>query len=106
MKKTALLLAGLLVTTTVFGSGGGGGSGGDGGGSGGNNNDNYNYDLGRTTLSTKLTCETCPLADLELTKTTAAELLPKLKYKAELGKLLNFRERYAVKYFLKKRFNL
>ena len=105
MKKTALLLAGLLVTTTAFGSGGGSGGGGNGNGYGGNDSD-YNYDLGRTTLSTKLTCETCPLADIELTKTTAAELLPKLKYKAELGKLLNFRERYAVKYFLKKRFNL
>ena len=117
MKKTTFILLLLLLTGSVaLGSHGGGG--GSGGGSSGGGNASAgdgggsastragNYDVGRTVFFSKLHCGSCPLSGLVLNRQSAAPLIPMLKSGGELGKLLRFRERYAVRYFLKKRFNL
>ena len=117
MKKLTFILLFLLLTSGLAlgsGSGGGGDSGGSGGGEGGGGeggaagNSGYsgNYDIGKRVFFRKLHCDSCPLADLPLEQQSVAAIMPLLASKGDLGKLLSYRQRYAVKYFLKRRFNL
>ncbi len=64
------------------------------------------YELGKKTFQNKLACDQCPLTSIEVNQQTARELLPKLRRRGELGKLLNWSERFNVKVYLKKRYNL
>ena len=110
-KPILILLALLLTASPAFGSGGGsgGGSGSSGGSSGGGGSDYFaspNYDIGKSVFFRKLHCDSCPLSALSLDQQSVAAIMPSLKARGELGKSLSYRERYAVRYFLKRRFDL
>ena len=106
-----VLLTMLLTAVPVFGSGGGnsGGSGSGSGASGGGGNTSAptaNYDIGKSVFFRKLHCDSCPLSGLTLDQQSVASILPSLNAAGDLGSALSYRERYAVRYFLKRRFNL
>ncbi len=109
-----VLLTMLLIAVPVFASGGGNsggsGSGGSGSGaSGGGGNASAptaNYDIGKSVFFRKLHCDSCPLSGLTLDQQSVASILPSLTAGGDLGGALSYRERYAVRYFLKRRFNL
>ena len=132
-KSTLILLSLLLVGSPAFGSGGGSGggssggsgggssggsgggsSGGSGGGSSGGSSGgsggggaeapSANYDIGKHVFFRKLHCDSCPLSDLVLDRQSVAAIMPSLNADGDLGKSLSYRERYAVRYFLKRRF--
>ena len=112
-KSTLILLSLLLVGSPAFGSGGGSGGGSSGGsgggssgGSGGGNSSalSANYDIGKHVFFRKLHCDSCPLSGLVLDRQSVATIMPSLNADGDLGKSLNYRERYAVRYFLKRRF--
>lgn len=96
-------------------SGGGTAGGGSNGSSGGgsvnsgaesNYSSSSNYAIGQSVFFQKLYCKTCPLSDLALERDAVIALIPLLEKDGEIGKLLSYRERYAVRYFFQKRFNL
>lgn len=96
-------------------SGGGTAGGGSNGSSGGgsvnsgaesNYSSSSNYAIGQRVFFQKLYCKTCPLSDLALERDAVIALIPLLEKDGEIGKLLSYRERYAVRYFFQKRFNL
>ncbi len=64
-----------------------------------------NYDIGKKIFFEKLYCDECPLSGVSLDQQSIALVMPRLKSKGDLGKLLSYRQRYAVKYFLKRRFD-
>ena len=104
MKKQIRISLFLLLTSGLaFGSGSGGG-----GKSAGPDYSKHssNYIIGKQIFFSQLHCASCPLADLPLEKESIANIMPLLKSKGELGRLLSYRNRYAVKYFLKKRFEI
>lgn len=93
------------------GSGTGSSSGPDGGGGeGGSRSENPslsgNYDIGKRLFFQKLHCASCPLADLPLETQSVATIMQELTSRGDFGELLSYRQRYAVKYFLKRRFKL
>ncbi|WP_423908002.1 hypothetical protein [Candidatus Spongiihabitans sp.] len=113
MKKLTFILLFLLLTSGLAlgsGSGGGGDSGGSGGGgeggAAGKSGYSDNYDIGKRVFFCKLHCDSCPLSDLPLEQQSVAAIMPSLASTGDLGKLLSYRQRYAVKYFLKRRFDL
>ncbi len=114
-KITLILLAVLLVggfanwSLASGGGAGGSGSGAAGGGTGGGGGDyssSSNYAIGQSVFFKTLHCEGCPLAGLPLDQSSVSLILPLLDANGDLGKLLSYRKRYAVQYFLRKRFNL
>ncbi len=64
------------------------------------------YEQGKKTFQRKLACDQCPLYAIELDQQIARDLLPKLRRKGELGKLLSWIERSNVKVYLKKRYKI
>lgn len=79
-----------------------------GGGSGGSSGayDTTNYSIGKSVFFRKLYCNACPVAHIPLDRQHIEPIMPQLEAGGELGKLLSYRERYAVKHFLKARFEL
>ena len=98
MKSLTFILPSLLLTSGLaLGSDGSGG--------------NYSfghpdYNTGKQVFFKKLYCSTCPLSDLTLDRESVAAIMPSLESDGDLGKSLDRRERDAVDFFLKKRFNL
>ena len=65
-----------------------------------------NYAIGKRVFFHKLHCDSCPLSDLVLDRQSVASIMPSLKAAGDLGRSLSYRERYAVRYFLERRFDL
>lgn len=64
------------------------------------------YDLGKKIFYDQIVCESCPYANLELSRESVSTLLPKLEYDQDLGKQFGVINRTSVQYFIKKRFSL
>lgn len=78
----------------------GGGGGGDGPGT------KKNYDRGKKLFLERVVCESCPYSDMELNAENARQLLPEIKRKGKLGKGMSYNERWALKFFIRKRFEI
>lgn len=79
---------------------------GSGGGGGNELGAQKNYDRGKKLFLEKVVCEECPYSEMELVAENAKELLPEIKRKGKLGKGLSYNERWALRYFIKKRFSI
>lgn len=108
--RSALLVAALVGTGTLAHASGSYG----GGYSSSPSSSSYNnsakaqerYNLGKRIYRTKLTCDTCPMADVAQDRAGAKHVVKQLKKDKDLKEALSKRERKAVAAYLKKRYKL
>ncbi len=99
-RKSVLIWITFLLLFSNLANASGGGGGGDGPGT------QKNYDRGKRLFLEMVVCESCPYSDMELNAENARQLLPELRRKGKLGKHLSYNERWALKFFIRKRFEI
>ncbi len=62
------------------------------------------YNTGKVVFHKKLSCESCALKGVELTKANAASIIDKVSTDSDIQKALSSEEREAVLHYLNKRF--